>query len=517
LPWSCSELLRRLRDLDETSTIEAKTASEVGKALRSTISSFSNEPHLGGGFLLLGVSRQEGKDSIEYNATGVSDPDRIQADLASLCRTAFNKPVRPDIQVERIEGQTVVGVFVPEAEPADKPIYVAATGLPRGAYRRIGSTDQHCTDEDLRLFHEDARGESFDATALRSAKMADVDPEAVELFRRMLERARPGSEILGWTDEKILAALGCLDESGDKVRPNLAGLLLFASSAALRRLLPMTRLDYIRVPGREWMADPDESYYTVEILEPLLRTYQRAEAAVMDDLPVAYSIPRDSAQRKETPLVPRRVVREGIINALMHRDYRVHGPTQIIRYADRLEFRNPGCSLVERERLGQPGSRTRNPLVANVFRDTRLAESKGTGIRAIREQLEAAGLVEPGFESDRSGDVFVLTVRFERVDGEAIAGLDPEPVRDQVGTKSGPSRDQVQLLEFSRESRSIADLMGRLGRSNRTKFREKHLKPLLEVGWLAMTIPDKPRSSKQQYVTTAAGKEALEKALAEDD
>jgi len=44
---------------------------------------------------------------------------------------------------------------------------------------------------------------------------------------------------------------------------------------------------------------------------------------------------------------------------------------------------------------------------------------------------------------------------------------------------------------------------------NRTKFRTKYIKPLIGVGWLTMTIPDKPQSSKQRYITTEAGKEVL--------
>jgi ATP-dependent DNA helicase RecG len=44
---------------------------------------------------------------------------------------------------------------------------------------------------------------------------------------------------------------------------------------------------------------------------------------------------------------------------------------------------------------------------------------------------------------------------------------------------------------------------------NRTKFRAKYIKPLIDAGWLAMTIPDKPQSSKQRYLTTEAGKIAL--------
>jgi len=47
------------------------------------------------------------------------------------------------------------------------------------------------------------------------------------------------------------------------------------------------------------------------------------------------------------------------------------------------------------------------------------------------------------------------------------------------------------------------------GRTNRTKFRDQVVAPLLEAGLLEMTIPDKPRSSKQQYRITEAGRSAL--------
>ena len=51
--------------------------------------------------------------------------------------------------------------------------------------------------------------------------------------------------------------------------------------------------------------------------------------------------------------------------------------------------------------------------------------------------------------------------------------------------------------------------MQALGRHNRTKFRNQVLKPLLDAGWLEMTIPDKPTSSKQQYRLTARGRELM--------
>ena len=53
------DLLESLNLLDENEHIEAKRASEVGKSILETICAFANEPGLGGGWLLLGVVREE--------------------------------------------------------------------------------------------------------------------------------------------------------------------------------------------------------------------------------------------------------------------------------------------------------------------------------------------------------------------------------------------------------------------------------------------------------------------------
>ena len=81
--------------------------------------------------------------------------------------------------------------------------------------------------------------------------------------------------------------------------------------------------------------------------------------------------------------------------------------------------------------------------------------------------------------------------------------------RDQVGTKSGLSPDQARVLAAAQEPQPLPALMEICGRSNRTKFREQVVRPLLEGSLLRMTIPDKPTSSRQRYSTTEAGQAVL--------
>lgn len=413
------ELLECLNLLDEHERIEAKRASETGKSILETICAFANEPALGGGWIALGVVREEQALFPAYVVEGITHPDKLSADLATQCRDSFNIPLRVDISTENVQGKNVVVVFVPEAQPQEKPIFFKAQGLPKGALRRIGSTDQRCTEDDMAIFYQGRQQESFDAAIVADATLDDLSPDALADYRHSRAEANPDAEELRWSDNDLLQSLGCIrrDANGEW-RPTVAGVILFGKQIALRRCFPMTRVDYIRVPGREWVPDPERRFDTIELRDPLFRLIRRAQAAVLDDLPKSFGLAEGELQRQDKPVIPQRVIREAVVNAFMHRSYRSHSPVQIIRYANRLEIRNPGFSLKSPEHLGEPGSQPRNPKIAAVLHETRFAETKGSGIRVMREGMEQAGLTPPLFESDRNADQFVARYFFHHFLGE---------------------------------------------------------------------------------------------------
>ncbi len=481
------DLLQSLNLLDETERIEAKRATEAGKSLLETVCAFANEPGLGGGWLLLGVVREDMALFPSYQVEGVPQPDKLCADLATQCREVFNLPVRLELSTEQVSGLAVVVAFVPEAQPQDKPIFFKAQGLPKGALRRIGSTDQHCTDDDLAVFYQGRQRDSFDAALVPDATLDDLAPEALADYRQARAETNRDAEELRWSDEELLRSLGCIaKDAAGSWRPTVAGLVLFGQAQALRRCFPMTRVDYIRVPGREWVPDPERRFDTLELRDPL----RRAQAAVLDDLPKGFNLPEGELQRQDKPVIPQRVIREALVNALMHRSYRSHGPVQIIRYANRLEIRNPGFSLKSPEHLGEPGSEPRNPRIAAVLHETRFAETKGSGIRVMRETMEQAGLTPPLFESDRAGDQFVARYFFHHFLGaEDIAWL--ARFKD-----AQLSSDDTRALIVVREAGAIDNATYRALNKVDSLGASAALRRLRDIGLLAQ----KGRGSATHYV-----------------
>lgn len=227
---------------------------------------------------------------------------------------------------------------------------------------------------------------------------------------------------------------------------------------------------------------------------------RRAENAVRDELMKSFSLPEGALAREDDPALPLRVIREAVVNAVMHRSYRIHGATQIIRYANRLEVRNPGHSIKGDEQLGEPGSQTRNPRIAAVLHEINVAETKGSGIRAMRELMQQHNLLPPTFESTRRPDQFVATFLFHHFLGPTdlawLRALTPEALSDE----------ESRALVFVREVGAIDNAAYRNINRTDTLNASGHLRRLRDLDLLAM----KGSGSRTYYVPGPAFERAVE-------
>ena len=405
---TAKELFDELNSWDENRRIEAKSASAVGKSMMETVCAFANEPGLGGGYLLLGAKRtgmtEDGKpvyvpENIEYT-------DKIQSDFVAMCNSMFNVRIRPIINVEEYQGKTVIVVKIEELPESQKPAYFAKRGLPEGAFRRIGSSDEKCSEEDMYLFYQSA--DTYDSCIVDDADLDDIDENALNFYRKLRKEVNPDAEELTLNDVDLLRALGAIKKNKQGGYDlTYTGLLVFGKQMSLRRLVPSFRVDYIRISGNQWVADGDNRFeQTIDMRGPLILMVNKACSAVMDDLPKGFELKKDSMQASTPAILPNKVLREAIVNSYIHRSNRVNQPIQIIRYSNRIEIHNPGYSLKPQDDWGEPGSMLRNPRISEIFHDTNLAETKGTGIGAMRRLMKEAGLMPPTFESNHEANKF---------------------------------------------------------------------------------------------------------------
>jgi ATP-dependent DNA helicase RecG len=416
---SAVNLIRQLNETDEYKRIEAKSVREkLGDSAMETISAFANEPGLGGGYLLLGVARSDKGLFNDFEAVGVSNSEEIQTQLATRCRTDFNITVRPTISVETVKGEVVIVVFVPEATAHDKPVYLKKLGLPRGAYRRIGASDQHCTDEDLHTFFQGRPLESFDSN-LTTASVSEANHDAVSEFRAKVAEEEPDSEAIKRSDEEFLWAIGAAKSDGLETRLTLGGLMMFGETSAIKRCMPMMRLDYIRTACNQWMKDAGDETDSTVLKGRIPDIIRRAHTLVLGDLPSRETIPEGTVARQQHSAIPARVIREAIVNSLMHRDYRTQGPVQIIRYPNRIEIRNPGYSLKAEDQYYLPSSIPRNPSISAFLHQLKIAETRGMGLGIMQQAMKSSGLYTPYFESNRTTNTFAAYLLFHSLESRS--------------------------------------------------------------------------------------------------
>ena len=405
---TAKELFAELNSFDENRRIEAKSASAVGKSMMETVCAFANEPGLCGGYLLLGAKRtgmaEDGRPV--YEPENIENTDKVQSDVVAMCNSMFNVRIRPIINVEKYLGKTVIVVKIEELPESQKPAYFAKRGLPEGAFRRIGPSDEKCSEEDMYLFYQSA--DTYDSCIVDDADLDDIDENALNFYRKLRKEVNPDAEELTLNDVDLLRALGAIKKNKQGGYDlTYTGLLVFGKQMSLRRLVPSFRVDYIRISGNQWLADGDNRFeQTIDMRGPLILMVNKACSAVMDDLPKGFELKKDSMQASTPAILPNKVLREAIVNSYIHRSNRVNQPIQIIRYSNRIEIHNPGYSLKPQDDWGEPGSMLRNPRISEIFHDTNLAETKGTGIGAMRRLMKEAGLMPPTFESNHEANKF---------------------------------------------------------------------------------------------------------------
>ena len=256
------------------------------------------------------------------------------------------------------------------------------------------------------LFYQSA--DTYDSCIVDDADLDDIDENALNFYRKLRKEVNPDAEELTLNDVDLLRALGAIKKNKQGGYDlTYTGLLVFGKQMSLRRLVPSFRVDYIRISGNQWLADGDNRFeQTIDMRGPLILMVNKACSAVMDDLPKGFELKKDSMQASTPAILPNKVLREAIVNSYIHRSNRVNQPIQIIRYSNRIEIHNPGYSLKPQDDWGEPGSMLRNPRISEIFHDTNLAETKGTGIGAMRRLMKEAGLMPPTFESNHEANKF---------------------------------------------------------------------------------------------------------------
>ncbi len=191
----------------------------------------------------------------------------------------------------------------------------------------------------------------------------------------------------------------------------------------------------------------------------------------------------------------------------MHRDYALSGKDiKLAIYDDMIEVTSPGLLLpsIDFSDFEARQSDIRNKVIAPVFKKMGIIDQWGNGLKLIANELKNYPEIE--FKWFERGLQFQLQfIKKEYADKE-----DNIDLMAKLATKLRLSSDQVTtMLRLCLKPQIRKDVLKAIGYSNHTDNYKKYLEPLIKESLIEMTIPDAPKSPKQQYKTTGKGKELI--------
>lgn len=469
-------LIRKIqRRQTEFQTVELKTAAvDFPRRIYDTLSSFSNQDD--GGIIIFGVSQEN-----NCSVVGVYNVDDAQRKAMEACDQMEPK-VRAIFTSAEIDGKMVLAAEVPPVEYWNRPVFYKGAGRIRGSYVRVGDADEPMSEYEVYSYEAFRRRIRDEMRTIPDCRIAHFDQERLKRYLEEVKRDRKNLAAL--SDSEIMDLMG-ITQNGV---PTLAGVLVF--SLYPQTWFPQLCITAVALPGNG-MGETDEDgarfldnkRITGSIPDMLDETVNFARKNMRTK-----TIVDKNGQRTDKDEYPIVAIREAVLNALIHRDYSMlteNTPISFEMYRDRLEIVSKGGlyggGSVKQLGTGRP--ETRNAALANILEVLKVTENRYSGIPIMIRAFAEADLPLPEFTVTRG----VFKVRFRN----------HMEISEEVIDKTDIRRAVVQFCTTPRSREELTSFTGK----SRYYTMSFIIRPLLEQGRLRMTIPEKPKSSYQRFVS----------------
>ncbi len=395
------EDLKGLIAAGETLSVESKGEERQQLSddeLVETVVCLANRADDGPAWLLIGVEDDGRVTGARPRHGSRTDPLRLQALVSN--RTRPSLAVR--VEVLTVGGKDVIVVEVPSTR--------SPVGTADGKYLRraiVGTGRPGCMPLHFHEMQALQAGRGlldYSALVVPDARWDDLDPLEFERFRRFVREShgRGDASLADLPDVELAKALGAIEANHDVGAVRVLGLLLFGREEALRRLVPTHEVAFQVLSGQQVQVNDFFRWPLLRVVEEALarfRARNREEEILVGMVRVG------------VPDYAPAAFREGLANALIHRDYTRLGAVHVQWHDDRIEIANPG-GFPEGVRLDNilvTPPRPRNPLLADAFKRAGVVERTARGIDTIFYEQLRYGRPAPNYaRSNEAGVVLVL-------------------------------------------------------------------------------------------------------------
>lgn len=539
LPININELLHG--NTIEWDRIELKKGWNPEAILHSLCAYANDINNWDGGYIIVGVEEENGKAKLPPWGLSPEQMDSLQKKLIELAYKISPNYV-PVSQPYTLDGKHILIIWAPAGDnrPYKAPVSLSGKKSEKAWYIKRGSKTikvKEGSDDERRLLELTARI-PFDDRINQQATLADLSLHLVqEHLKEVMSSLYDESTKMSFSD--LCKQMKIAKGPDEYLRPTNAGLLLFNehpekffAGASIELVIHKGNV------GKNYV----EKVFTGSLVNQLRDVLNFIKTNIVQE---HVSKAPNQAEAVRYFNYPYQAIEEAIVNAVYHKSYERENPVEIQIHPDKFEILSfPGpMPPIDKKMLKQQrvvAREYRNRKLGSFLKELKLTEGRGTGLPIIYRSLEVNGSPPPLFETDDDRSYFLCTLavhplaktilgseeRLSRdIDNQLVfkdlneinpylslsvsdlGDRDIEAIRNSINPRVS------QILQFCVEPKSKDEIFETIGLYKNTKNFHKHIKPLIDAGWLQLTLPEKLTSRDQQYLTTDLGEQLL-KAIA---
>lgn len=365
-------MIDTLIEIGESKTVEFKEIYPQKNQIEKTVCAFANRA---GGYILIGV-----KDDGEIVGVDRELAEEYLEKIPNFLHDNVFPMMIPEIYTYNIGNKIVVVIQI---YPGNRtPYYIKSKGKAKGTYVRVGRTNKLADDELLNELERRRYNKTFEEDTFR--EMTNIDFDNLKLtLEDILDK-----EI---TYEK-LNNLHLVEKVGNiSYLTNAGGIILGE--------LTNCNIKCARFSGDSVINFIDKKEFSGDIISQLLNTIN----FIKNHINTAGIIKGSGLKRVDVQEIPDEVLREAVVNAIIHRDYSISGSDiKVAVYNEKIEIISPGGlpKTITVEEIYAGRSEIRNKIISKIFLRSGLIEQWGSGIPRMREMCKGIGLVEPELSED---------------------------------------------------------------------------------------------------------------------
>lgn len=508
-----------------------------------SICAFANDiDNLGGGYILVGVAEENGVAKRPVQGIAIEKLDAIQRDMQRY-NQLFSPYYAAKISVEEVDGKYVFAIWAkagidrPYRIPSDvnaklkKPVY----------YVRYGTSSVEAKGEMLEELLDLAMREPFDERPNPKIHVEDI---SLLLLRDHLVNvnSRLADELLKRPIEDVLDQMELYaGPTENKLLRNVAAMMFCEDPC---KFFPYAQVDVVNFPEGK-VKNPHnftEETFKGSVPQMIKNVMSYFRTNVLHETVLKRRHNEESIRYWNYPY---QAIEEAVVNALYHRDYQQHEPVEITVEPHNITILNcpgPDRSIrIEDLKKGEilKARRYRNRRLGDFLKELDLTEGRSTGVPTIQNDLARNGSPRASFETDDDRLCFIVNIpAHEELRQEDIPlqlnlpqDISKEVYQDNTlenillqkmsqDVSQDMSHDEknavfclketenlrliIILLFMALEPVKMEKLMHEAKETNRSRFAKRYIKPLLHLGWLQRTFPNKPTSKNQAYLTSPA-------------